>query len=87
MEPQDFIGLGWPAALFALALWMGKRELNNNSKFHESVEKRVRALETDRVTKADFNRLDGKIDALSTQMNSQHSTMMQLLLEQKRDLR
>lgn len=87
MELHEFVGFGWPASLFGVLLWLGKRELNNNSKLHENAEKRIRALETDRVTKADFNRLDGKIDALSTQMNSQHSTMMQLLLEQKRDLR
>lgn len=87
MELEDILSFGSPVVLFSLLAWIGRRELRSSSEKHKETDQRLRELETNRVTKADFNRLDAKIDDLGVQMNSQHSRIMQLLIEQKRDQR
>jgi hypothetical protein len=48
-------------------VYYGTRHIKSNAKEFRAVDERCKALETDRVVKADWVRLDDKLDAITLQ--------------------
>jgi hypothetical protein len=76
----DLLKSSWVAMVGALA-WFGKENLRENREEHAAMADRLSALERDRVTKADIERIHERIDQLGTQMNDQHRAILNTLLD------
>jgi hypothetical protein len=80
------------AALMALLAWNAKRQVEKQ----DSHDDRIRALETDRVTKGDITAVYERVnqlaeqsrdqyDDLSTRMGNQHTTLLRTIISQRPD--
>ena len=73
-----------PIAAVAIGLvYIGRQHIKEDASHHHQVEERLRILETDRVVKADLERVYDRVERLSTELHSGQEKILALLAHRR----
>lgn len=75
------------AAAVAAIAWVGNKHVQQDKEREkearhgrEALDERLRALESDRIVKADLNRVYDRIDSLGSELREQNQNSLELML-------
>ena len=72
------------AALVIAAVYVGRAHIKEDSSTHRAVEARLRALEADRVVKADLERVYDRVERLSSELHTGQEKILSLLAQPRK---